>query len=170
MPFFTRILPSRTFLAQASSAGVLSAMSDILCQKLVNNAEEYNPIRTLRFSFVTSCFVVPIQFQWFRFLEKLFTDKSFKNVVKKLLVDQAIMAPILTAWFIFTFNLINLQSIGSAWKGLESVYLDVLSTNYKVWPTVQLINFAIVPLNYRVIFIQFVALFWNIYLSHKLID
>lgn len=36
---------------------------------------------------------------------------------------------------------------------------------WKLWPIANLINFAFVPANLRVLFMNFVGLGWNIYLS-----
>lgn len=52
-------------------------------------------------------------------------------------------------------------------KKLELEFPDILVTNYKIWPAIQLLNFYFVPLNYQVVLVQIVAVAWNTYISFK---
>uniref|UniRef100_A0A4X2LZB1 Mitochondrial inner membrane protein Mpv17 n=1 Tax=Vombatus ursinus TaxID=29139 RepID=A0A4X2LZB1_VOMUR len=46
-------------------------------------------------------------------------------------------------------------------------YSDALITNYYIWPPVQLANFYLIPLIYRLAFVQCISVVWNTYLSWK---
>ncbi len=38
---------------------------------------------------------------------------------------------------------------------------DTLIANWAIWPMVQLVNFRFVPLNYRLLFVNTLAIGWN---------
>ena len=41
-----------------------------------------------------------------------------------------------------------------------------LKVNWVVWPVLQTINMAVVPLQYRLLYVNFCSLFWSAYLSN----
>lgn len=48
---------------------------------------------------------------------------------------------------------------------LQKTWWPALQTNWMVWPFVQTINFAFLPLQYRVLFANVISIGWNSYLS-----
>jgi len=55
----------------------------------------------------------------------------------------------------------------AAWKHSKNVMWDVICANWKLWPMVQLVNLGLLPPMYRVVVVNFVCVFWNLYLSWK---
>lgn len=86
--------------------------------------------------------------------------------VKKVVADQLLCAPAFLAVFIAVLGALQGENVNGIQKRIQHDYKDILLANYCIWPAVQLANFALVPLNFQVLAVQFVAIFWNTYLSY----
>lgn len=106
-------------------------------------------------------------FVWFRVLDKL-VSKSHPLLVQgalKMVIDQGLFCPTFLAVFYAYNALLEERSLAALKHKFRHAYIPTLLANYKVWPAVQIINFCLVPLNYRLLFVNVVALGWNAYLS-----
>lgn len=85
-----------------------------------------------------------------------------------MLFDQLAFAPVfLTGFYIFA-NFVRDFTIASAKYGVEQVkskIKDTMIVNWKIWPAATLVNLMYVPIQFRVLFANFIGLFWNMYLS-----
>ena len=99
--------------------------------------------------------------------ERLFPGTLAKQLAKKVTCDQILFTPIILSCFL----LINESLMGNGISGgiskIEADFTSMLVANWSVWIPAQFVNFYFMPLNYRVVFIQVVALFWNMYVSWK---
>lgn len=146
--------------------GVLFGLGDVIAQRVVEkrNFDEIHWLRTVRYVSI-GCGLGPTITLWYRVLDRMGTKNTTRIVVKKVLIDQLVASPIFTAVVLTMSRVFS----GDEWpiiqKRLEDNYVTVMLNSSFVWPFVQLVNFSIVPQQWRVLFVQLVALAWNTYLS-----
>ncbi|KAL9104269.1 MAG: hypothetical protein Q9163_000765 [Psora crenata] len=120
--------------------------------------------RFMAYGFIIS----PVQFHWFRFLNKAFPiTKSSKNLpaFQRVCFDQLIFAPVGLACF-FTFMTVTEGGGRRALaRKFQDVYLPALKANFLLWPAVQIMNFRIIPLQFQIPFVATVGIAWTAYLS-----
>ncbi|XP_069925411.1 protein Mpv17 isoform X17 [Oryctolagus cuniculus] len=109
----------------------------------------------------------PVVGGWYKVLDRLIPGGTKVDALKKMLLDQGGFAPCFLGCFLPLVGTLNGLSAQDNWAKLQRDYLDALITNYYLWPAVQLANFYLVPLHYRLAVVQCVAVIWNSYLSWK---
>ncbi|XP_014229108.1 protein Mpv17 [Trichogramma pretiosum] len=154
---------------QALQAGALMGLGDQFAQNLVERKsfKELNFDRTAKFFAIGFCIAGPATRTWYGILDRYFGSKGATTVIKKVACDQFLFAPAFIVVLLSAIGLSQGKNIHELKGTLENEYPEILYNNYKLWPWVQLVNFYIVPLNYQVLVVQFVALIWNAYISYR---
>nr|VZI11234.1 unnamed protein product [Spirometra erinaceieuropaei] len=164
---YLHLLSKYPLRTQCVSTALIMSTGDIIAQKIVERQPNYSPSRTLKFGMIGMCFVGPTFHCWYNFIDRLYTGTKLIRTVKMVASDQLIMAPCMVFSIIGLVGLTKNWSIEEAKTGLSNNYIQAMLMNIRVWPPVQFINFTFVPLHLRVLVVNFVALFWNTYLSYK---
>eukprot|EP00931_Biecheleriopsis_adriatica_P097687 TRINITY_DN71502_c0_g1_i1.p1 TRINITY_DN71502_c0_g1~~TRINITY_DN71502_c0_g1_i1.p1 ORF type:complete len:192 (-),score=30.41 TRINITY_DN71502_c0_g1_i1:31-606(-) len=164
---------SRPFLTKALTTGALFGASDCTSQLCLSAAPGYDYERTLRLSLAGSILTAPIFTVYNMWIDRrlpvpLGSAVSPFNVwAPKLVFETVFVAPVyICALVAYNRALDSSGAVRADGIGGEALrlYLDGL----KVCPWYQAINFAVVPLHYRVQWQQGCAFFWNMYISYFL--
>ncbi|CDS08717.1 hypothetical protein LRAMOSA10078 [Lichtheimia ramosa] len=158
---------------------------DIMDEQLPENVREhehlwppppvYDPVRTIRFAFYNFC-IAPIVGKWYMVLDRYFpmpaagtalaaTRTKDIIAIKRMAVDQAFFAPSSLAVFFTVMGLVETGKWEAVKEKFHDAYKPALVANYTVWPLVQLVNFKLMPLQYRLPFVSTLGILWNAYLS-----
>ena len=120
----------------------------------------------LTFTALGGFLVGPTLHGWYAWLHRAIPGSTTSSVLQRLALDQGLFAPALPPTFMFAVRV--LEQPNDAPRALVSVRTigAAVTANWKLWIPAQLVNFAVVPLHWQVLFANGVALVWNTYLSH----
>jgi hypothetical protein len=142
--------------------------SDAAAAPFIFPLSSYDGARFLRMSFFGFAVVGPVFHLWFNALDRLiYPGRSafFPHVTARLAADQIIMAPLFSASFFVIQGALEGRSSSDITSRVLSLTWPTLLMNYKIWPLTQFINFYLIPLQLRVLFLNAIGFGWNIFLS-----
>lgn len=112
-------------------------------------------------------FVAPmLHFNYSYILPRIVPEVSAKGALTKLAVDQLLFAPFMIVLFYPIINMVEGKPLANAVEDLKTKYFATMATNYKIWPAANLINFYFIPIQYQVLWANFIALIFNACLSY----
>eukprot|EP00752_Nemacystus_decipiens_P014616 g13015.t1 len=87
------------------------------------------------------------------------------DIAFKIALDRFLLTPPYLAITLASLRLLQGLGVKRSLREMRALYRGVLFTNWKVWTIAQLVNFKLVPVEFRPVFANFVACWWNVYLS-----
>ncbi|XP_072539568.1 mpv17-like protein [Salminus brasiliensis] len=145
--------------------GCLFAGGDLAQQRL-SGSEELDWSRTRNVAIVAFGFHGNFSFLWLRFLERRFPGKSISMVLRKLLLDQTVAAPLATS--VFYTGVSFLEGKKDILEDWRKKFLNTYKTGLMYWPFMQFLNFSLVPLYLRTSFTGCCAFVWATFLCFSL--
>ncbi|KAL2253298.1 peroxisomal membrane protein PMP22 [Sesamum indicum] len=148
------------------TAGVLSAITDIVAQKL-SGLQKLQLRRLLLKVLFGSVYAGPFGHFFHILLDKLFKGrKDTKTVAKKVVLEQLTSSPWNNMFFMIYYGVVV---EGRPWIHVQSKikkdYPIVQYTAWTFWPVVGWVNHQYVPLQFRVVVQSLVGCFWAIFLN-----
>ena len=146
-------------------------------QFFIEKTKKYDFYRTTKLSLFGLLFTAPNLHIWYNFYPKItnaiFSFPMLKGYASQnmktlcgVFLDQTLFATYFLVCFFMIMDYVDSRNINNSFENMKSKFWPSMIVNWKIWPAAQLINFGLIPLNYRVLFANFIGLFWNCYLSY----
>ena len=175
---YDSLLKRRPLPTKMASSGAASALGDALAQTIIGNT--YDPRRTLVFAAIGVFYFAPLLHLWYKTLNSLeksgvssgrFTRRQIIGL--QLLMNQSIGAMCANGGFFYAYAAFdrwlpggaNAPIIETASKAFHRKFWRIMKANWVVWPLPSFVNLALVPLDYRVLFMNCFAVVWKCVLS-----
>jgi hypothetical protein len=184
--WYSNKLDTHPLLTKGVSSGIIAGTGDVICQYLVAKLETqtqkqqhnsndndnttlflwwWDGVRTARFVVLGAFLVAPIIHVWYGALATRIPGSTSVAVVKRVVVDQFVMAPLfIPTWLACLWTL---EGDTPSMDRMVETAPAILVANWVLWIPMQVINFGMVPLKFQVLFSNVVALAWNCYLSYS---
>jgi len=102
---------------------------------------------------------------FYRALEAIFPGKGFSTSLLKVLTDRVIFNPAFIVLTLYVLGRLQGETHTDTTQFIRNNYVATVLVNWKIWTVPQIINFNFVPVEFRVLFGNLVALIWNYYLA-----
>ncbi|KAI4519375.1 hypothetical protein K525DRAFT_258560 [Schizophyllum commune Loenen D] len=161
---YNAALLKRPMLTQCLTAAVLFSGGDVLAQQFVEKRGSlHDYTRTARLAFYGGvCFGPPMTL-WYQFLNRIKFASPRRAVIYRV-PDRGIPPPVAVVYFFSMMSLLEGKPY-EAPDRVRSAYVPTIIRNWGVFIPAQIINFSIVPPQFRFAYVGVVSLFWNTYLS-----
>ncbi|KAF8260528.1 hypothetical protein EI94DRAFT_1748129 [Lactarius quietus] len=140
-------------------------MGDVIAQQAIERRSQHDFSRTARLSFFGGCLFGPPISRWIAFLGRLQFASPTKAVIYRTWLDQTLMAPLVAGWFFTSMSVMEGKGTSGVVDSLSTKYAPTLMRGWLVFTPAQIVNFAVVPPQFRFVFLSGVSLVWNTYLS-----
>ncbi|XP_061907271.1 peroxisomal membrane protein 2 [Entelurus aequoreus] len=167
------LLKKYPILTKSITSGILSALGNLLSQivearkKSKDNevAQEIDTAGAARYAIYGLFITGPVSHYFYQLMEVWMPSTDPYCVLKRLLLDRLVFAPGFLLLFFFVMNILEVKGLDDFMKKFRRSYWTALKMNWRVWTPFQFININFVPLQFRVLFANMVALFWYAYLA-----
>jgi len=173
---YSKLLQEKPLLTTAWSSAIIAGVGDIGCQLIIEADRPFNFRRCCTMSFLGGTLIGPTLYFWYNRLAGIVGGIASRpgmlrqlatvgnGVGLRVILDQAFFAPVFVGVFFTALAIVEFRpetiatTLARDWPG-------AVVTNWQMWIPAQCVNFFFTPLKYQVLFANFIALFWNAYLS-----
>ncbi|XP_014272144.1 peroxisomal membrane protein 2 [Halyomorpha halys] len=154
--------PVRT---KAITSSIISALGNYTSQAITGC--EINQRSIAAFGLFGLLFGGTIPHYFYIILEQAFPGSGRLTGICKFIVERFIYAPLYQMFSLYVLARFEGKSHIRAYKQTAKLYWSVLQANWQYLSWIQLINILLVPSMFRVLVMNMVGFFWNIYLASK---
>lgn len=172
--WYKQALFTRPLITKSLTSCGINAFSDALCQQLaftkVKKKDGVEKFETERFVHAAVTGLVwsgPVTHYWYQILfGKLVTFKDpILSLGAQIFLDAMIFSPVTVSGYFVVRSILEGSSINGIRDKLSTRLVAVVLGAWKFWPAANVINFMYVPIQFRVLYMNVLSVFWSAYLT-----
>mmetsp|Transcript_12494 Transcript_12494/g.22657 ORF Transcript_12494/g.22657 Transcript_12494/m.22657 type:complete len:254 (+) Transcript_12494:169-930(+) len=183
-------LSSRPIITKSVTSAVIMSVSDAITQRVETKFSQpdskkkeddsgkamegktsrsifvHNWLRTSHVAITGMVYSGPITHYWYQILESIVTvENRVLGLACRLLLDSIIFSPVTITGYFTVRTFLERKGLVTLRDKLQTKLKPALFAAWSFWPPVNIFNFSLVPLQFRVLYSNIMALVWTGYLS-----
>ncbi|CAG9115871.1 unnamed protein product [Plutella xylostella] len=163
--FFTKNL----LITNSVSSGIFMLFGDLIQQEIEYRRglldRRYDWARSARMCIVGTA-LGPMHHYYYLYLDKFIPKATFLTAMQKIFFDQLFASPGTIILFFLGIGYLEGKNTYKVGSELREKFVYVYLGDCIFWPPVQFINFYFLPSRYRVFYINFATMIFNVFLSY----
>lgn len=157
-------LAEKPILVKACTSLVGFSIGDFLAQKGTSK-DKFSYERLARMAAFGFLFHGTISHFFYNALDSALPGTAAMTVLQKVVIDQVFWAPIFTLIFFTWIGITSGASPSEIATKIKSDLIQGVVGSWTVWPLAHTINFKYVPTEQRLLYINSIQIFYNVFLS-----
>lgn len=162
---YTYFLTTSPIQTKAITSATVYTIGDIVSQRAEGTEMDNLDLPRITRSLIAGLlFHGPLSHVWYNFSEGLFDNVSWGTAwwvfLPKIILDQATWGPFWNNFYILVLGTMKRESIESIWNDMKRTTIPLVVSGLKLWPLAHCITYGVVPVENRLLWVDFVEIFW----------
>jgi len=160
-------LESNPILTKAATSLVGFALGDIIAQTLIDGTAlaAVDSMRVLKLASFGFLLHGTTGHFFYNFLDNKIPGTGAKEVASKVFIDQVLWNPIFGICFFGYLGLFEGLSLAETGLKIQDGLFVAVTGSWKFWPIAHAVNFRFIPTRNRLLYINTLQIFYNVFLS-----
>jgi len=168
---YNRSLLASPYKTKMTTAGFTYFLADCICQDYIEKRESgnHNFTRSLRQASVGAFFAAPSLHAWHSMiLPKIVKGctRTFPRVLVSVFLNETVLAGYFVSCLLFSFEALRTNSIEAGKENVKNKFVPAMESSVKFWTGISFINYGLMPVHLRPVFVSCWSVVWQSYLSY----
>ena len=157
----------RPLVTKSIISGFVYALGDLIAQKVEGSSlSELDMRRVARSGALGLAFQAPIYHYYYELTEMaLPTEGGLRNAVAKVMLDQTAAIATWNAIYFLVIGAMTAKPLGETTELIKKSAWPLLVNGWKLWPAAHVVTYTVVPVEHRLLWVDFVEIIWVVILS-----
>lgn len=168
---YNKSLLNSPYKTKMITAGTTYCIADYICQSHIEKkpVEDYSVRRSLSQASVGAFFAAPSLHVWHSIILPKVARLCTSNITRVLVsvcLNETVLATYFISCLLFSFEALKTMNVEAGVQNVEKKFTGALGSSMKFWTGISLVNYSLVPVHLRPVFVSCWSVIWQSYLSY----